>query len=70
MENKKRMYRSNTQKMLGGVLGGIAEYFDVDPTIVRPIYVILSVFSACFPGIIVYIACMFIIPKDPGYTDI
>ena len=56
--------------MLEGVCGGIAEYFNVDPTIIRLAYVLLSVFTAAFPGIIVYILAMIIIPSDPGYTDI
>ena len=66
----KRLYRSTSNKMLAGVCGGIAEYFNVDPTIIRLAYVLLSVFTAAFPGIIVYILAMIIIPSDPGYTDI
>lgn len=48
--------------MISGVCGGIAEYFGVDPTIVRIGYVALSVFSALFPGILVYIILMIIMP--------
>lgn len=66
----KKLYRSTSNKMLAGVCGGIAEYFNVDPTIIRLAYVLLSVFTAAFPGIIVYILAMIIIPSDPGYTDI
>ncbi len=51
---EKRLYKSQTNKMLGGVLGGIGEFFDVDPTLVRIGYVCLSVFSACFPGLLLY----------------
>ena len=42
----------STNKMIGGVCGGIAEYFDLDPTIIRVAYACLTVFSAGFPGII------------------
>lgn len=58
----KRLFRSDN-KMISGVCGSIAEYFDIDPTIVRIAYVLLSVFSAGFPGIILYIILMLIIPE-------
>lgn len=66
----KKLYRSTSNRMIAGVCGGIAEYFNVDPTIIRLAYVILSVFTVAFPGIIVYIISSLIIPQDPGYTDI
>ena len=66
----KKLYRSTSNRMIAGVCGGIAEYFNVDPTIIRLAYVILSVFTVAFPGIIVYIIASWIIPQDPGYTDI
>lgn len=70
MANNKRLYRSTTNRMLGGICGGIAEYFNADPTLVRLIYVVLSLFTVAFPGIIVYLICLIVIPNDPGYTDI
>ena len=70
MNSNRKLYRSDTNKMLAGVCGGIAEYFNVDATIIRLIYVFLSIFTACFPGLLVYIIAALIIPKDPGYTDI
>ena len=48
---KKKLYRSKTDKMLCGVLGGLAEYLDVDATLIRILYAALSVFSAGFPGV-------------------
>jgi phage shock protein C len=66
----KKLYRSTSNKMLAGVCGGIAEYFGADPTLIRLAYVLLSVFTVAFPGIIVYIIAAIIIPSDPGYTDI
>jgi len=60
----KKLRRSTSQKMLGGVLGGVAEYFDIDVTLVRLIYVFLSIISAVFPGIIFYILALFIMPTD------
>ncbi len=61
----KRLYRSRTQTMLFGVCGGIAEFFQLDPTLVRVGWVILTIFSAGFPGILLYIICFFVIPLEP-----
>jgi phage shock protein C len=49
--------------MIAGVCGGVAEYLDMDPTIVRVLYVVISLFSAAFPGLIVYIALALIMPE-------
>jgi phage shock protein C len=62
----KKLYRSTTNTMLGGVCGGFAEYFGWDPTLVRIIYALVSIFSAAFPGIIVYVVLWAIIPKRPA----
>lgn len=48
--------------MLGGVCAGIAEYFDLDPTLVRIAYLVISVISAAFPGLLVYIILWIMIP--------
>ncbi len=55
--------RSQKHKMIAGVCGGIAEYLDVDPTVVRVLYVIVSILSAAFPGILAYIILMFVMPR-------
>lgn len=60
----KRLVRSRSQRMIAGVCGGIAEYLNQDPTVVRVIYVILSVLSAAFPGLIIYLILIFIIPSE------
>jgi len=57
----RRMFRSN-DRMLGGVCAGIAEYFDLDPTLIRIGYLVLSVISAAFPGLLVYIILWIVIP--------
>ena len=62
---KKKLYRSKTDKMLCGVLGGLAEYLDVDATLIRILYAALSVFSAGFPGIVLYIICAIVNPEAP-----
>ena len=60
----KRLTRSSQNKMIAGVCGGLAEYFDMDPTIVRIGYVLLSCLSVGFPGLIVYIILAVIMPED------
>lgn len=62
---KKKLYRSKNDKMLCGVLGGLAEYLNVDATLVRILYAALSVFSAGFPCIVLYIICAIVIPEAP-----
>lgn len=63
MSSYKQLRKSSTERMISGVCGGLAEYFGVDPTLVRIAYVALSVFSAVFPGILVYIILMIIMPE-------
>lgn len=62
---KKKLYKSSTDKMLSGVLGGFAEYIGVDSTLIRLVYVLISLFSAGFPGLLFYIICAIIIPEPP-----
>ena len=64
--SNKRLYKSDREKMVAGVLGGIAEYFGIDPTMVRLGYVLLSLFSAAFPGLIAYIVKCIVIPSRPA----
>ena len=61
--NKKRLYKSSRNKKICGVCGGIAEYFDIDPTIVRLVAVVL-VFG-WGSGLIAYLVGAIIIPKNP-----
>ena len=58
----KKLYRS-PNRIIAGECGGIADYFDVDPTLIRVIYMILSLFSAAFPGFLLYIILMIMIPN-------
>lgn len=59
---QKKLVRS-TNRMLAGVCGGLAEYMEVDPTLVRVIYVALTIFSAAFPGLLLYIILLLLIPE-------
>ena len=60
----KRVYRSKKNKVLAGVCGGIAEYFDVDPVLVRLLLVLLVLMG--FAGIILYLVAWLIMPENPN----
>jgi len=59
------LYRSNRNSIIAGVCGGIAEWLGWDPTTVRILYVLVSILSAAFPGIIVYIILWILMPRAP-----
>ena len=58
----KKLRRSN-DKMIAGVCAGLAHYFDLDPTVIRIVYVLLSIFTA-FAGVLVYLILWLIMPKE------
>lgn len=58
------LYRSNQRRMIAGVMGGIAERFGWNASLLRIIFVIVSVMSAAFPGILVYLVLWLLIPKQ------
>lgn len=62
------LYRSTQHKMIGGVMGGIAERYDWSVNLLRLIFVLVSVCSAAFPGILVYLILWMVIPKRPQPT--
>lgn len=62
MENK-RLYRSNRSSYLGGVCGGLADYFNIDPVLVRIIFVLVFIYGGA--GLLVYLILWIVIPKEP-----
>ncbi|HET8690472.1 MAG TPA: PspC domain-containing protein [Candidatus Saccharimonadales bacterium] len=60
----KRLYKSSTDKKLDGVCAGIADYLDVDPTLIRLIYVFVTIFTGIVPGIIAYFIVALIMPRQ------
>ena len=60
---RKKLYRIKEGRSIAGVCGGIAEYFDLDPTVVRLIWALVVLLGGA--GIVAYIACAFIIPEKP-----
>ena len=59
----KKLYRSNTDRRLCGVCGGLAEHLDIDPVIIRLIFIFLTLFGG--GGLLIYLICAVVIPKSP-----
>lgn len=62
---EKKLTRSRKNRIFAGVMGGLGEFFGIDPTLLRLGYGILTVFSGFFPGIIGYILAVLIVPEAP-----
>lgn len=63
---EKKLYRSDDNKIVFGICGGIGEYFDIDPVIVRLILIVLVCIG--FSGLVAYIIAVFVIPRKPTST--
>ena len=63
MESPKRLYRSKTERMIGGVCGGLAHYFNIDPTLVRLVFVLTMLVS--IPSPLIYLMMWIIMPEEP-----
>ena len=61
---KKKLYRSSKQRMIAGICGGLAEYFDIDVNIMRLLFVAISLLSVLFPMAIFYIIAWIIVPEE------
>ncbi len=61
---QKKLYLSNKDKKISGFCGGLAQYLDVDPTVIRLLYVLITIISFGF-GIIFYIIASLIVPRNP-----
>jgi phage shock protein C len=62
----KKLYRSTSNKQLAGVCGGFGEYFEIDPTAVRLIWIILTIMSGLIPGMLAYFIAALVMPVDPS----
>jgi phage shock protein C len=62
--SRPRLWRSRSDRVIGGVLGGMAEKFDVNSTFLRVLYVALSIFSAGFPGMLIYLILWMVTGED------
>lgn len=61
--NYNRLYRSRTNRMIAGVAGGLGEYFGIDPTLVRLLFVVFAVFVG--GGLMAYLILWIVIPEEP-----
>jgi phage shock protein PspC (stress-responsive transcriptional regulator) len=66
MDLSHRLYRSNNDRMVAGVAGGLANYFDIDPTIVRLAWLLAAIPLPFIP--LVYFVCAVVIPREPETT--
>ncbi len=64
MQQTQALRRSRRDRMLGGVVAGLAEFLGIDVTLARVLYVLISVLSVAFPGMLVYIICWLVIPEE------
>ena len=62
----RKLYRSRTNRMVGGVLAGVADYLGVDPTLLRVVYAALAFFTSFFPAFVLYVIAMIVIPEEPA----
>ena len=62
-EASRPLRRSRTNRQIAGVVGGLAEYFNLDATLLRVVYVVGSIVSAAFPGVLVYLLLWLLIPE-------
>ena len=65
MDKNKRLYRSETNKVFAGICGGVGEYFEIDPVLVRLVWLLVVMFTGIVPGLLTYILAVYIIPKAP-----
>lgn len=65
----KKLYRSKEDRQIAGVCGGIAKFFNIDPTIIRLVWVFISIASTGIPGALIYFICALVIPEEPDYYD-
>lgn len=62
---RKRLYRSDSDRMLTGVLGGLADYFGLEPSLLRIVYVVLTALTGFVPGLVTYVVMAIIVPLAP-----
>jgi phage shock protein C len=62
----KRLYRSRKERMIAGVCGGLGEYFNIDPTLVRILFVVGMIMGG--PGLLAYLILLVVVPEEPLAT--
>ena len=64
-DQPKRMHRSRSDRKLLGVLGGVADYTSLDPSLIRIVYVLVTILTGFVPGIFLYLVMGFVVPREP-----
>ena len=59
----KRLHRSKTDRIFAGICGGLGEYLNIDAVLIRLIWLLVVIFTGIFPGLIIYVISIFIIPE-------
>ena len=65
----KTLYKSETNKVFFGVIGGVGEYYDTDPTVLRLAYILIAILTAFFPAVIGYLIAAIIVPRKTPQTS-
>ena len=61
-----RLYRSRSERVLGGVCGGLGKFFGIDPTIIRLMFVVVGVLGYIVPAVVIYVILMIVVPEEPA----
>ena len=61
----KKLYKSDHDQIIDGIIAGVGEYYTIDPTILRLAFIIIVLFTGVFPGIFAYIIALFVVPERP-----
>ena len=62
----KKLYRSQDERMIGGVCGGLGDFFGIDPTLIRLLFVFLTLLGA--QGVLAYLILLIVVPEEPSVT--
>ena len=68
-KSAKKLYKARRGGKVDGVCKGMADYFNLDPTVVRLGWIVVGLLTAIFPVIVMYVVCMIIMPREPEYFD-
>ena len=64
INDRKKLYLSDKNRMISGVCGGLADYYEVDVNVVRLAWVVLTILSGIIPGVLAYVAAALLIPNE------
>lgn len=64
----KKLYRSKKDRTVAGVLGGLGEYSNIDPVLLRVVFILIVLVTGIFPGVIGYLLAILIVPQEPDST--